>query len=188
MHTLRAMLGCGVPVNKIKVLRRCLEGVAGLSLVDDPTRLKADCLDGIVMVEKDQQTSEVAGKLVSTVFDGTPRQGDVTCVIVRCVAVTDGVASIQQRLVHLDFAAKSLDSIGILGVVTRGLQSVGLRVSSVLSTSCDGCPTNVAMHRRFEHLNRLTYLLAQRVSHCANDAGEKTSLSCWTASGAWCKR
>jgi len=60
----------------MNVMRPLLEGIAQLSLTDI-TDMKANCTAEIIEMEKEEQRQEVQGKMVSAVFDCTPRLGEV---------------------------------------------------------------------------------------------------------------
>lgn len=146
--------------------------IKGLSLTNAQS-LKTDWLKIILEDEKKMQYTELRDKIVSLIFDATPRQGDVFACIARFVEEADGKVRIVQRLIDVAFLSKSMDNVVTQGAITAALQSVGLRTQSMKSSSCDGCEVNKKAISAMERANDIRVFLALCISHCANNAGEK---------------
>ena len=77
-----AFLRAGIPISKLEYLRHILEENA-LRLTD--TRHMLDLVPFVLDEERLRIKREISGKLLSLVFDGTSRLGEVLAVVVRYI-------------------------------------------------------------------------------------------------------
>ena len=96
-----ALMKAGIPIGKLD----CVEE-NGYRLTD--SRHLLDLVAFISKQEKDLLRSEVKGKKLSMVFDGTSRLGEVLAVVIRFVDASDDW-EVQQRLIRLEFLQKSVN-------------------------------------------------------------------------------
>lgn len=173
-RTLRAFLGVGISPAKIDKLRRFLEGEVQLPLIGAQA-LKHQFLKSILKVEEEQLLHELRGKIVSLIFDATPRMGDVFALLARFVSVKEGRAKVEQRLIHVAFCKKSMDNTHVQSEVTRGMLKAGIRGPDVVSWSVDACSVNILAHKNMQMANDIVIFLCLCISHCANNAGNQCS-------------
>ena len=102
INVVSTFLRAGVPLSKIDVFRPVLEDgryrLAG-------RRTMSDLIPFIHQEEVKKIKSEIEGRKVSVIFDGTTRLGEAMVIIVRFI---DSEWAIQQRLVRMQLLAKSL--------------------------------------------------------------------------------
>ena len=122
----------GIPLSKLDCtdLRNLLEE-DGYRLTD--ARHLLDMVPFIVQQERTLLRSEIQGKYISIVFDGTSRHDEVLAVVVRFVDEWN----VQQRLVRLEFLQKSVNILS----VTLGIES-----SKLIVVMHDRASVNGACH------------------------------------------
>ncbi len=132
-----AFLRSGVPLNKLHYFREPFEE-GGYRLTDRHSL--SDLVPFVQKREKDQVSSEITGRKISVIFDGTCRLGEALCLVVRYVS--DNWA-IEQRLVALKMLQKSLTGEEIARAVISTL-SIDFQVSptSLLACMRDRAATN----------------------------------------------
>ena len=118
-----AFMKSGIPLSKLECpdLRNLLQN--GYRLTDP--RHMLDLVPFVLNQERTRIRSELQGKYLSVVFDGTTRLGEVLAVVMRFI----NDWKVEQRLVHLEFLQKSVNGeelprelISILSV-TLGIES-----------------------------------------------------------------
>ena len=133
----------GIPLSKLDCtdLRNLLEE-NGYRLTD--ARHLLDMVPFIVQQERTLLRSEIQGKYISMVFDGTSRLGEVLAVVVRFVDEWN----VQQRLVRLEFLQKCVNGeelarelISILSV------TLGIESSKLIAVMHDRASVNGAAMR-----------------------------------------
>lgn len=132
-----AFLRAGVPLNKIESFREILEENAH-RLTD--RRHMYDYVPFVLKQEEDSIRTELSGKDVSVIFDGTSRLGEALAIILRFV---DDEWIVQQRLVRLQMLSKSLtgeetarELINVLSVTYH------IRSGNLLATMRDRAASN----------------------------------------------
>ena len=140
VKVIMALMKAGIPLQKLEcqALRDLLQE-NGYRLTD--TRHMRDLVPFIHHKECDTLKTELKGKDLSVIFDGTSRLGEVLAVVVRFVCNW----TIQQRLVRLKFLKKSMNG----EEVTRELMSVlsvslGVQLNQLLATMRDRASVNNA--------------------------------------------
>ena len=122
VKVVQTFLRAGVPIAKLDIFRPLLEENA-FRLTG--TRHMLDLVPFILNEEKARIRKEIEGKFIAVIFDGTSRLGEVLAVVLCFISEW----TIQQRLIRLQFLAKSMNGeeitrelINILSL-TLGIQS-----------------------------------------------------------------
>ena len=138
-----AFMKSGIPLSKLECpdLRNLLEE-NGYRLTDP--RHMLDLVPFVLNEERTRIRSELQGKYLSVVFDGTTRLGEVLAVVMRFI----NEWKVEQRLVRLEFLQKSVNGeelarelISILSVM------LGIETSMLLGVMHDRASVNVAAMR-----------------------------------------
>ena len=138
-----ALMKAGIPIGKLDCLplRNLLEE-SGYRLTD--TRHLLDLVPFVLQQERALIRSEIQGKHVAIIFDGTTRLGEVLAVVIRFVDEWE----VKQRLVRLEFLQKSVNGeelarelISILSV------ALGVESSYLLAVMHDRASVNGAAMR-----------------------------------------
>ena len=85
----RMLLGAGIPLASLKVIRPAMEDMCQMPLAANNT-LASEYIAKILTEEVGTQLQELLGKRVALCFDAMPRMGDVFAIIVRYVETADG--------------------------------------------------------------------------------------------------
>ena len=137
MKVVTTFLRAGVPVSKIDLFRSLLEDT-GYRLAG--RRTMSDLIPFIHQQEQKKIKSEIKGRKVSVIFDGTTRLGEAMAIIVRFV---DTQWAIQQRLVRMQLLAKSLTGEQIARELLFVLQAqYGVATDSLVATMRDRASVN----------------------------------------------
>ena len=129
MKVVTTFLRAGVPVSKIDVFRPLLEDT-GYRLAG--RRTMSDFIPFIHQKEQKKVKSELEGRKVSVIFDGTTRLGEAMVIIIRFI---DAQWVIQQRLVRMQLLAKSLTGEQIARELLFVLQAqYGVATDSLVAT------------------------------------------------------
>ena len=130
-------LRAGVPVSNIDVFRPLLEDT-GYRLAG--RRTMSDFIPFIHQQEQKKVKSELEGRKVSVIFDGTTRLGEAMVIIIRFI---DAQWVIQQRLVRMQLLAKSLTGEQIARELLFVLQAqYGVATDSLVATMRDRASVN----------------------------------------------
>ena len=105
---------------------------AGIAL--SHSRHMMDLVPFILQDECSRTRSEVQGKYISIIFDGTTRLGEVLVVVLRYIEAWE----IHQRLVRVDFLQKSLNAEEL------ARQIVGVESGNLIAVMRDGASVNAA--------------------------------------------
>ena len=125
VKVLKCFLRAAVPLTKLDYFRELLEESA-YRLSD--RRHMSDLVPLVVSQEQADIKSEVSGRQISVVFDGTTRLGEAMAIVVRYI---DDSFTIQQRLIRLQLLAKSMAGEEIAREIINAL-SMQYSVSSNL--------------------------------------------------------
>lgn len=130
-------LRAGVPISKIDLFRPLFEDT-GYRLAG--RRTMSDLIPFIHQQEQRKITSEIKGKKVSVIFDGTTILGEAMDIIIRFV---DSQWVIQQRLIRMQLLAKSLTGEQIARELLFVLQAqYGVATDSLVATMRDRASVN----------------------------------------------
>jgi hypothetical protein len=99
--------------------------------------------------------------------------GDVYAFTTRFVSIKNNTASVQQRLVHVDFIRGSFNGATQCDAVRKGLESVRLIDEDVTSASMDECSTNESFIKMIHDGQDVEWMLNRCFSHCANNSGDE---------------
>ena len=137
-----AFLRAAVPLNKLESFRDLLEEGA-YRLTD--RRNMSDLVPFILKQEQQQLHTEISGKFVSVIFDGTTRLGEALAIVVRFVS---DQWTIEQRLVRLQMLAKSLSGEEIARELISVLSvTYSIAPNFVLAAMRDRASTNTVALR-----------------------------------------
>ena len=132
-----AFLRAGVPLHKIESFREILEENAH-RLTD--RRHMYDYVPFILKQEEDCIRTEINGKDVSVIFDGTSRHGEALAIILR---FADDEWIVQQRLVRVQMLSKSLTGEEIARELINVLSvTYHIRSGNLLATMRDRASSN----------------------------------------------
>ena len=141
VKVVQTFLRAGVPLSKLTIFRPLLEENA-FRLCD--TKHMLDLVPFILGEERARMKREIEGKFVSVIFDGTSRLGEVLAIILRFVAES----TIQQRLVRLEFLAKSMNGEEVARELIHVLSTIlGIQSHLVLAVMRDRASVNNAAMR-----------------------------------------
>lgn len=144
LDAVRALLSAGIPLAKLDDLRPFLEKY-GHSLTHSSNM--SDLVDFIHKKELDDVKKDFKGLLVSVVFDGASRQGEVLAVVIRYV--DPKTLTIVQLLVRVAFFKKSLTGDQTARALSDILlRRLGLEVDAVAAGMRDGAAVNNKGMRR----------------------------------------
>lgn len=120
-----SFMKAGVPINKLNHFRDILEE-NGYRLTG--RRPMADLIPLILAKEKHDISQEIHGRDVSVIFDGTSRLGEVMVMVLRFI---DDEGKPQQRIVRLQFLAKTMSGARELITVLSTELSINARPSGI---------------------------------------------------------
>ena len=134
---------CGIPLAKLDCSDlRCLLEENGYRLAD--SRSLMDMIPFVLSEERAQIRSELSGKCLSVIFDGTTRLGEVLAIVVR---FADGWA-VKQCLVRLEFLQKSVNSEELAREIISVLSvTLGIDSNRLLGAMHDRASVNCAAMR-----------------------------------------
>ena len=136
VKVVQTFLCAGVPLAKLDSFRPLLEESA-FCLTD--TRRLLDLVPFILNEERARIKKEIEGKLVSVIFDGTSRLGEVLAVVLRFT----NKWMIQQRLVRLECLVKSMSGEEIVRELINVLSvTLSIRSHLLLATMRDRASVN----------------------------------------------
>ena len=179
VKVLKCFLRAAVPLTKLDYFRELLEESA-YRLSD--RRHMSDLVPLVVSQEQADIKSEVSGRQVSVVFDGTTRLGEAMAIVVRYI---DDSFTIQQRLIRLQLLAKSMAGEEIAREIINAL-SMQYSVSSnlVVAMMQDRAACNGVALRTL----KVVYPMLVDVgcfSHTLDLVGEKLSIPHLSAFTVW---
>ena len=168
VQVVMAFMRAGIPLWKLDCsdLRNLLEQ-NGYRLTD-PRHL-LDIVPFILRKERACIRSEIQGKYLSVVFDGTTRLGEVLAVVVRFISDW----SIEQRLVRLEFLQKSLNGEELARQLLGTLSvSLGIESDKLIAVMHDRASVNQAAMRTVQVIYP-TILDIGCISHTLDIVGDK---------------
>ena len=113
--------------------------------------------------------------LVSIIFDGTARQGDVQAVIFRYVFEGVNNVEVRQMLVGLSNFKRSVDGNRLAGEINRLCIVYNVKPENVLFAHHDRCSTNYKAIRTLKTLGNFCSLTSSPcISHGGNNTGNKS--------------
>ena len=133
------------------------------------SRHMIDLVPFILQEECSRTRSEVQGKYISIIFDGTTRLGEVLVVVLRYIQDWE----IHQRLVRVDFLQKSLNAEELARQILSLLSvTLGVDSSNLIAVMRDGASVNAAAM----HTLKMMYpdmLDIRCISHTLDLVGDK---------------
>ena len=138
-----AFMEAGIPLSKLDCpsLRDILED-SRFRLAH--SRHMMDLVPFILQEECSRTRSEVLGKFVSVIFDGTTRLGEVLVVVLRYIEDWE----VKQRLVRVDFLQKSLNAEELARQIISVLSvTLSVECSNLIAVMRDGASVNAAAMR-----------------------------------------
>ena len=165
MQVTEHFLKAGLPLSKVDDLRPVLEQKFRLT---SQTHLRK-LIPTILEQEQQRLASEIKGRAISIVFDGTTRLGEAIAIIVRFL---DDEWCIQQRLIRLRTVAKAVNAPQLAQVINECLATQFQHPAELLVAMMrDGASVNTAAIRALSvfYPNVLDVVCA---SHILNNAGQ----------------
>lgn len=137
VKVVQTFLKAGIPLSKIEKFRDVFEENA-LRLTD--RHGMHDIVPFILREEETRITSEINGRMLAVIFDGTSRVGEALAVLLRFV---DQDWCVQQRLVRVQMLAKSLSGEELARELISVLSiTYSIRPNSLLAAMRDGASVN----------------------------------------------
>ena len=103
-----------------------------------------DLVPFVLQEEVSRTKGEVSGKLVSIIFDGTMRLGEVLVVVLRYIQDWE----LKQRLVRVDFLQKSLNAEELARQIISALSvTLSIESNNLVAVMRDGASVNAAAMR-----------------------------------------
>ena len=167
VKVMMAFLRAGIPISKLEYLRDILEENA-LRLTD--TRHMLDLVPFILEEERSRIKEEIQGKFLSLIFDGMSRLGEVLAIVVRYVVGWD----IQQRLVRLEFLAKSMNGEEVARELINVVSvTLGVQPHLLLGAMCNRASVNNVAMRVVSSIVYPSCIDIGCFSHTLDIVGEK---------------
>ena len=144
--TVKAFSRAGIPLNKLGgPLKDYLSKYSQLTLAH-PTDLARDCVPKLLEEETELQRMELRDKIVSIIYDATPRQGDAFACVARFMEVDPKLRTAFARhvLIHVSTIKGSLNATTLSAEVSTALANREIRAERVPAAAMDRCFTNSA--------------------------------------------
>ena len=144
--TLKAFLRCGIPLNKLDgPFRDYLQKYSQQALVNR-VDLARGFLPDLVTEETKLQREELKDRLLSIVYDATPRQGDCFALVVRFMELDPNlrIAFAKHVLIHVSTLDGSMNAESLSAEVTTALTNRRIWNDNVPASAMDRCYTNSA--------------------------------------------
>lgn len=138
-RTVEALLGNGIPLNKVGGLRPLLER-SGIALTDHSHL--ASMVPRLLEREKKRLKKELHGQYITFVFDGTTRLGEAVNVV--CRYCPSDFKAIEQRLVSFATMKKHMNGNELGRHLMDVLRSLDVPYELIVASSRDSCATNGA--------------------------------------------
>ena len=163
-----AFMEAGIPLSKLDcpALRELLEE-SHFHLAH--SRRMMDLVPFVLEEECTRIKREVSGKLVSIIFDGTTRLGEVLVVVLRYVQDWE----VHQRLVRVDFLQKSLNAEELARQIISALSvTLSIEYNNLVAAMRDGASVNAAAMRTLKIMYPMA-LDVRCISHTLDLIGDK---------------
>lgn len=163
-----AFMEAGIPLSKLDcpALRELLEE-SRFRLAH--SRHMMDLVPFVLQEEVSRTKREISGKLVSIIFDGTTRLGEVLVVVLRYIQDWE----VKQRLVRVDFLQKSLNAEELARqIISAVCVTLSIENNNLVAVMRDGASVNAAAMRTLKIIYPKA-LDVRCISHTLDLIGDK---------------